>query len=313
MVYFSFSGQLLGKFSCSNCSGKFGLFYGKDYFLKCKNCSSCFAFYKLIYNKKGILVPDFRNAIGKNINGKEVKNVNLYNGSAKGFKDFPIAATFVYGIIDGIIDELNAKGRIIDMGSGDNRFMGFTNRKEDIVSFDIRLYNKYCFPVNFFASAEKVPLDSDIFDIALSNFVLQHVDNQESYLKEAYRMLKKGSFMVVSVPSPCWYIAYFISPTSYSKYFNCISSDFDSFIKNPVKHFLHNNSHGNKKNCFTKEFYLFSDKYYASLFDKIGFKKVKLVKSCNIFSLYKRYAFISNLFSNSRPLIPVHYTYVLKK
>ena len=313
MVYFSFSKQLLENFYCSNCSGKVGLFYNKYYFLKCRNCDYCFALHKLVFSGKEILVPDLRKAVGKKFKGKKIKIVKPYNGHVTKFKDFPIAATFVYGIINEVLNELGYKKNIIDMGSGDNRFLSFTNKEKDIVSFDIRLYDKYYYPVNFFASAEKVPLGNNLFDVALSNFVLQHVDNQENYLGEAYRLLRKGGFMIVSVPSPAWYVAYFISPTSYSKYFNCISLDFVGFIKNPVKHFLHNNSHGNKKNAFTREFYLFSDNYYTSLFDKIGFKKVKLVKSCNVFSLYKRYAFISKIFSNGSPLIPIHYTYVLRK
>jgi SAM-dependent methyltransferase len=49
-------------------------------------------------------------------------------------------------------------------------------------------------------TAECVPLPSAIADVALSNQVLEHVNNPEEAAREAYRLLKPGGKFIGSVP-----------------------------------------------------------------------------------------------------------------
>jgi ubiquinone/menaquinone biosynthesis C-methylase UbiE len=50
------------------------------------------------------------------------------------------------------------------------------------------------------AAAEDLPFDNDVFDVVVMASVLQHVDSQHQALTEAWRVLKPGGMLIVSVP-----------------------------------------------------------------------------------------------------------------
>lgn len=51
-----------------------------------------------------------------------------------------------------------------------------------------------------FGDARSIPLKSNSFDSVLMLQVLEHIDNPVIALKEAYRVLKKGKYFILSVP-----------------------------------------------------------------------------------------------------------------
>ena len=51
------------------------------------------------------------------------------------------------------------------------------------------------------ASAESLPFSDRTFDVALAIELLEHIENQDSVLKEASRILKDGGYLVIYVPN----------------------------------------------------------------------------------------------------------------
>ena len=51
------------------------------------------------------------------------------------------------------------------------------------------------------ADAIRLPFGSEIFDDVLAFEVVEHLDNQLNFLKEAHRVLKKGGMCILSTPN----------------------------------------------------------------------------------------------------------------
>jgi len=51
------------------------------------------------------------------------------------------------------------------------------------------------------ASASRLPLKDNSFDIVLSTEVIEHVEDQERSIKEMIRVLKKGGILVITTPN----------------------------------------------------------------------------------------------------------------
>lgn len=50
----------------------------------------------------------------------------------------------------------------------------------------------------------KVPIDSGIADIVISNHVIEHVTDKDFYIKECFRILKPGWIMYLATPNKWW-------------------------------------------------------------------------------------------------------------
>ncbi len=93
---------------------------------------------------------------------------------------------------------------IIDVGGGNSPYYEIFKQilgKYFVVDF------KSALPVNekrnitqIEGFAEKLSFDSDFADIIMSNQVLEHVNDENLAVKEAYRVLKKGGIFTGSVP-----------------------------------------------------------------------------------------------------------------
>lgn len=53
----------------------------------------------------------------------------------------------------------------------------------------------------------KLPFADDSFDIAISDYVFEHVDNGRAFLKEAHRVMKPGASLFFRTPSIWHYVA----------------------------------------------------------------------------------------------------------
>lgn len=51
------------------------------------------------------------------------------------------------------------------------------------------------------ADAQKPPFRSNIFDVAVSNCALEHIYDDESVIRECYRILKKSGSLILTVPT----------------------------------------------------------------------------------------------------------------
>lgn len=95
-----------------------------------------------------------------------------------------------------------AKGELIDIGCGnkpyekvfEGRITKYTGC--DIIQSDLKKVDILC-------DATNIPLPSGSFDTAFSTQAIEHVANHQGVVNEAYRLLKPGSYFILSGPM-CW-------------------------------------------------------------------------------------------------------------
>jgi len=92
-----------------------------------------------------------------------------------------------------------AKGKVLDLGCGnkpyEEMFKGVAAEYIgcDIVQSDLKKVDIIC-------EVTKIPLLDSSFDTVFSTQVIEHVEDHNALLKEAYRLLKPGGHIIVSGP-----------------------------------------------------------------------------------------------------------------
>ena len=154
-------------------------------------------------------------------------------------------------------------------------------------------------------SGKELPLKEKSVDVFLSNFVLEHVEDEGSYLEEMKRCLKEEGKVILSIPRPFWYFAYFLSPGVWLMSFK----QFKKFITHPLRFFTHGHPH---KHSIFYEVGEWREKRYETLFKKLGFRIEEKYRTCNFLSLNVHYAKVFGKYKFPKSL-NVHTTYVLKR
>lgn len=101
-----------------------------------------------------------------------------------------------------------SKCHILDIGTGSG-YIAYEISKncKSLVSVDVtdeRLEKKGYEFIKI--SDEHLPLEENIFDIVISNQVIEHVQNQNLHISEIYRVLKKEGLLYLSTPNKYWII-----------------------------------------------------------------------------------------------------------
>ena len=92
-----------------------------------------------------------------------------------------------------------AKGKLLDIGCGNKPYEKVLNKTIieytgcDIVQSSL---NK----VDILCAATDIPLESDTFDTVLSTQTIEHVENPNGLVTEAFRLLKPNGFFIISGP-----------------------------------------------------------------------------------------------------------------
>lgn len=92
-----------------------------------------------------------------------------------------------------------AKGDVLDIGCGnkpyENMFHGIINKYIgcDIIQSDL---NK----VDIISFANNIPLEDESFETIISTQTIEHVEDHQGLVNEAYRILKKDGYFIVSGP-----------------------------------------------------------------------------------------------------------------
>lgn len=82
--------------------------------------------------------------------------------------------------------------------------VGVDISKNDITETRKKLQEKGFSPsLALVADAKKLPFQENTFDIVLLSDILEHVSQPELVAKEAYRVIKKGGYIFVTVPNEC--------------------------------------------------------------------------------------------------------------
>lgn len=130
------------------------------------------------------------------------KTASDYNNSHDG--------KFVEPMYDVIVDEIQKleSGRILDVGCGNgNLFSLLPDGKYELFGVDfsenmiveakMNCSNKATFSV---ADAEKLPFESDTFDIIVCNASFHHYIHPDTVLEEMHRVLKDGGKLLIGDP-----------------------------------------------------------------------------------------------------------------
>ena len=97
-----------------------------------------------------------------------------------------------------------SKGNLLDVGCGNKPFLHIFEKKiksyAGIEMPSTRHINK---EIDAFASGEHIPFKSDTFNTILTTSVLEHVLEPQKMFGEMHRVLKKGSYLILT--TPCQY------------------------------------------------------------------------------------------------------------
>jgi len=188
---------------------------------------------------------------------------------------------------------------VIDAGCGQNEFKNIYNGK--IIGLNLT-FNKQA---DFVADGQALPIKDSSADIILSNFVLEHVDNEHEYLLELRRALRNDGKIILSVPITFWYVAHLMLPHTWHD----IAKNFRKFLHAPLRFLTHGHPH---KHNFLYEFFEWAPKNYEKMFAKAGLRVIKRTKTCDFFSLNTH---LAKIFGKMRfpEFLNIQITYVLEK
>lgn len=90
-------------------------------------------------------------------------------------------------------------GRVLDIGCGNKPYAPFLNEKvEEYIGCDVVQSSFGC--VDYICLADNIPLESETFNAVISTQTIEHVGNYQGMLTEAYRLLAKGGYCIISGP-----------------------------------------------------------------------------------------------------------------
>jgi SAM-dependent methyltransferase/ferredoxin len=197
---------------------------------------------------------------------------------------------------------------IFDNGCLNNSFKTYLEECKQsrfiVVSGDVKLYSewyldRYFSPVEFLYNGKTLPLATGTVDVVTSNFVLEHVSDPHTYLQEIRRVLKKDGVLFLSVPTPRWFIGYFLK-NFWSIYPAHLKNDFRRVVKHPVRDFLSYNAHEKDWNkekedkiTFIDEIKRWKIKNWDDLFSHNGFITIEKKLFGNAFSLARKTFFFN--------------------
>ncbi len=118
-----------------------------------------------------------------------------------------------YKIALKLISGLDIRGKkVLDIGCGAGEFSAILKEKGSLpVCLDINIRNMQKvkalgLPAMVHDINQKLPLESESFDFAISLEVIEHIPNAEFHLSEIYRILKKDGYLILSTPNAAYYI-----------------------------------------------------------------------------------------------------------
>lgn len=92
-----------------------------------------------------------------------------------------------------------SKGNLLDIGCGnkpyENEFVGLIDKYvgSDIIQSNLDKVDILC-------HANEIPLESETFETIFSTQTIEHVEDHKGLVKEAYRLLKKDGYFILSGP-----------------------------------------------------------------------------------------------------------------
>lgn len=164
-------------------------------------------------------------------------------------------------------------GKLLDIGCGNKPYQDKLKDKiNEYIGVDIIQSSEN--KVDFLCPANNIPLESNQFETVISTQTIEHVEDHQGLVNEAYRLLKSKGIFIISGPM-YW-------PLHEEPY------DFFRFTKHGFRYILEKSgfdiveikSNGGK---FSVAGQAFLHAFYPSVYDIKGFKGVILRKSLSLF------------------------------
>jgi len=88
------------------------------------------------------------------------------------------------------------KGKVLDVGAGEVNRYGKYFKYDEYIKMDPRHVSH----ADLVGSADNIPLDSESVDSIVCTQVFEHLENPQKSAEEIYRVLKKGGYVLLTVP-----------------------------------------------------------------------------------------------------------------
>ena len=145
-----------------------------------------------------------------------------------------------------------AKGKVLDIGCADNKFISTYRARNRLKSIGVDAYNWK--GADIICDTTKLPFKDNSFDTSTIIASLNHIPRREKVLAESYRVLKPGGRILITMINP---IISRISHTIVRKRFD--------------------RDQGQRGGMAKGEVYGFWPKEIISLLSRAGFKKIKKI------------------------------------
>jgi SAM-dependent methyltransferase len=100
--------------------------------------------------------------------------------------------------------EKYGRGKVLDIGCGNKPYEDwFSTNITDYIGCDIIQSDLH--KVDVLCPANKIPLDSETFDTVISTQTIEHVEDHQGLVNEAFRLLRKDGYFILSGPM-YWYL-----------------------------------------------------------------------------------------------------------
>ncbi|GAA3571772.1 class I SAM-dependent methyltransferase [Snuella lapsa] len=101
----------------------------------------------------------------------------------------------------------NKQVRVLDLGCGDGRFTAFvgefvTTDAIELSEEAVKIAQQQHPHVRFFqGSALEYPFEKGYYDVVISQEVIEHIEDQDAYLRVCYEVLKPGGYLIMTTPN----------------------------------------------------------------------------------------------------------------
>lgn len=94
------------------------------------------------------------------------------------------------------------RGKILDVGCGSKPYETLFSNCQSYIGVDIEDsgHDHVNSKVDFFYDGKLLPFDDSCFDAVVCFEVFEHVFNADDFIKDIYRVLKPGGFLLISIP-----------------------------------------------------------------------------------------------------------------
>ncbi|GAB2698859.1 hypothetical protein GCM10027037_24030 [Mucilaginibacter koreensis] len=118
-------------------------------------------------------------------------DINLNNSLYLHYKSYHKALFRAFNIY--------AKGQLLDIGCGNKPYHEVLAAQiESYTGCDIAQSDQTA--VDIICPANNIPLEDGIFDTVISTQTIEHVEDHQGLINEAYRLLKNGGYCIISGP-----------------------------------------------------------------------------------------------------------------